>query len=572
MDPPDPIHEDDRDVVFFDALDEWPSGQDSPESSTSVSASAISDPQSISDDSRHWQPSLADKIRRRPSRRGSFGRRNSSIGCESDAINKARLSFIKQQSFKNPANLDETVNESVVEKCDPIQEQAESSTATNEPREEKDKESTLTAAPENDDTVNATAGSGAEAGISSPNCCPVGDDTALGAEASISSPVCHAVDDTDESDDEAGISSPNFLEFLAGLVIKAVGFQIHLFVMFTTYPLLFLYHSCMLFINPFRTIRMAKGLLMRILTRASDGFRGWVAPPIHGVIGNGKPIGNLALRYGWGLLWSIYVCIVLVSLLVSSLVTSGFMMKFFLEKPIHKKEILNFDYTKQTPVAYVPLMSCTGIGSGVDSENNVEAGNRMEARVIPPRHKVQVTVSLVVPESEYNRNLGIFQVRVDFLSLNGKTISSSSQPAMLRFKSEPVRLVLTFLKMAPVLTGRISETQSLNVKIRGFIEKNDLPTSCLKVTLEHRAEYRPGAGIPELYDAYLILESELPFLKRIMWQWKMSIFIWITMVAFIFEVVLLLLCCRPIIFPRIRRRGGSPPRTTAQNNPPAGSG
>ncbi|KAF7840365.1 seipin-2 [Senna tora] len=190
----------------------------------------------------------------------------------------------------------------------------------------------------------------------------------------------------------------------------------------------------------------------------------------------------------------------------------------------------------------------------------------MGERIVPARHKVQVTVSLLVPESEYNRNLGIFQVRVDFLSTNGKTIARFSQPYMLRFRSEPIRLALTFLKLAPVITGYISETQTLNVKMRGFIEKENVPTSCLRVTLEQRAEYRSGAGIPEVYDAYLVLESELPFLKRIIWQWKMSIFVWITMVAFIFEVIFVLLCCRPIILPRIRRRGASVNSATTQNN------
>lgn len=157
-------------------------------------------------------------------------------------------------------------------------------------------------------------------------------------------------------------------------------------------------------------------------------------------------------------------------------------------------------------------------------------------------------------------------MRVDFLSSNGKIITSSSQPYMLRFRSEPVRIALTFLKMAPLIAGYVSETQTLNVKMRGFIEKDNIPTSCLKVTLVQRAEYRPGAGIPEIYDASLVLESELPFLKRIIWQWKLSIFVWITMVAFIFEVLFVLLCCRPIIFPRIRRRSASSHNTTTPNN------
>ncbi|PNY17640.1 seipin [Trifolium pratense] len=230
---------------------------------------------------------------------------------------------------------------------------------------------------------------------------------------------------------------------------------------------------------------------------------------------------------------------------------------WFVEKPIQIKEVLNFDYTKLSPVAYVPIISCDDVGRK-DYESNVEVGKlmMMGERVIPSRHRVQVTVSLRVPESGYNRNLGVFQARVDFLLSNGKTIASLSQPCMLRFRSEPIRLIMTFLKIAPLITGYTSETQILNVKMRGFVEGN-IPTSCLKVTLEQRPEYQPGAGIPEIYDASLVVESELPFFKRMIWQWKMSIFIWISMMAFFTELIFILVFCRPIIIPRTRQRAAS---------------
>ncbi|KAI4332451.1 hypothetical protein L6164_017360 [Bauhinia variegata] len=257
-------------------------------------------------------------------------------------------------------------------------------------------------------------------------------------------------------------------------------------------------------------------------------------------------------------------------LMVSSIIMSGFMMKYLAEKPVQMKEILNFDYTKQTPVAYVPIISCAGVSGEEDFDNSIGVSKGTGARVIPPRNKVQVIVSLVVPESEYNRNLGIFQVRVDFLSANGKTIAKWSQPCMLRFRSEPIRLLLTIVKIVPLITGYVSETQTLNVKMRGFIE-HSVPASCLKVTLEHRAEYRHGAGIPEIYDASLVFESELPFLKRIVWYWKKTIFIWVTMSVFIVELLFALVCCRPIIIPRTRQRGASTRTPSSQNNLPAQS-
>ncbi|KAF7803231.1 seipin-2-like [Senna tora] len=99
-------------------------------------------------------------------------------------------------------------------------------------------------------------------------------------------------------------------------------------------------------------------------------------------------------------------------LLLSSLVFSGFMVKYLSEEPIMKRELLNFDYTKQSPIAYVPLISCSGVGAGNDWENNMADSKRIVERVIPTKRKVKVMVSLSVPESEYNKNLGVFQMQV----------------------------------------------------------------------------------------------------------------------------------------------------------------
>ncbi|PNY01949.1 hypothetical protein L195_g025252 [Trifolium pratense] len=238
------------------------------------------------------------------------------------------------------------------------------------------------------------------------------------------------------------------------------------------------------------------------------------------------------------------------------------------EKPFQTKQVLNFDYTKQSPVAFVPIIHCSGVGGEHRSDENggIDVDRWANKRVIPSKQKVQLTVSLLVPESGYNTKLGVFQIRVDYLSSNGKTIASSRQPCMLRYRSEPIRLITTFLKIVPLLTGYTSETQTLDAKMGDFVE-GDVPTSCLKVTLEQRAEYLPGAGIPQIYDSSIFVESELPLIKRILWYWKLSLFIWIAMMAFVMELLFVLLCCWPMIIPRTRKRSSSSAsRTSSQNN------
>lgn len=126
----------------------------------------------------------------------------------------------------------------------------------------------------------------------------------------------------------------------------------------------------------------------------------------------------------------------------------------------------------------------------------------------------------------------------------------------MQFRSQPIRLLLTFLKIVPLLTGFYSEAQTLNINIRGLTE-GDIPTACLRVIIEQRAEFRAGAGVPEVYAASINLESELPLLNRILWYWKKTIFIWLSMTVFTMELLFALLCCKPLIIPRARLRNGS---------------
>ena len=72
------------------------------------------------------------------------------------------------------------------------------------------------------------------------------------------------------------------------------------------------------------------------------------------------------------------------------------------------------------------------------------------------------------------------QVRVEFLSALGKVTASSGQPCIMRYKSQPIRVVETIIKSAPVIAGFVSESQILNIKMDEFTEGLE-PTAFLKV-------------------------------------------------------------------------------------------
>lgn len=143
------------------------------------------------------------------------------------------------------------------------------------------------------------------------------------------------------------------------------------------------------------------------------------------------------------------------------------------------------------------------------------------------------------------------KVRVEFLSANGKVAASSTHPCMLRFKSHPIHLLETAFKTAPLMAGFQSESQTLAIKINDFTEGHE-PTACLKVVLEQRAEYLNGAGIPQIYAASIALESELPQLKKILWCWRRTVYVWVSIMFYLVELVVVLVLFRPVVMPRGR--------------------
>ena len=112
-----------------------------------------------------------------------------------------------------------------------------------------------------------------------------------------------------------------------------------------------------------------------------------------------------------------------------------------------------------------------------------------------------------------------------------------------------MHFIETFLQSVSFLSGYSSESQVIRLKMRGITQGLE-PTTAVRIILEQRAELGRGAGIPEIYAASLKLEAELPLFKRLLWNWRWTLFVWSSMGFFVFELLFALVCCRPCIFPR----------------------
>ncbi|KAJ0081343.1 hypothetical protein Patl1_10422 [Pistacia atlantica] len=216
-------------------------------------------------------------------------------------------------------------------------------------------------------------------------------------------------DPVGDSADSVDSESSSLLVYIAGLMIKAICFQFNLLISFVLFPISILSSFYMFVMDPFRTVKRGREYLMLKFYNLWNLISGFVSPWIHDWLKGYESIWKLVLRFGWGLFWSIYVCSVLCGLLLLAVVISGFFMRFLVEEPIQIKENLNFDYTKNSPVAFVPILSCDAVFCGFNCEEKKEVSKSLGSRVIPIDHKMQVSVMLTLPESDYNRKLGVFQ-------------------------------------------------------------------------------------------------------------------------------------------------------------------
>lgn len=225
--------------------------------------------------------------------------------------------------------------------------------------------------------------------------------------------------DGDRSRVADGNGASSLLVVLAGIVLRAIAFQISFLIAVVTIPVWIFSIAASLIVSPHQSLRRAKhAVLGEVSSAYASVVR--VASPIIPEQSSDRPpwIGNYALRFGLGLLWSVYVGFVLMGLLVTAFVASGILMKWVVEQPVQIKEYLNFDYTSAKPVALVPVISCDGVSAGSGFREVVDDGKQGGAHVLQPNHNVQVRIVLKVPESDYNRRLGVFQVLPSFSLLS----------------------------------------------------------------------------------------------------------------------------------------------------------
>ncbi|KAI3459142.1 hypothetical protein Pfo_015805 [Paulownia fortunei] len=236
--------------------------------------------------------------------------------------------------------------------------------------------------------------------------------------------------------------------------------------------------------------------------------------------------GSLLLgRIAVGLLAAAYVCMVLVIVMVVAAVLGVGLVRAWVEEPVYVRESLQFDYADAHPTAVFSFGNKAGV---------------------PVGHTLYVSLLLLMPESDYNRDIGIFQLTAELISVGGDLIAKSSHPCMLQFRSWPIRLMRTFLMGIPLLLGITTETQVITFPILKHREASYPRTEEIRITLIPRAG---TAALPQFYDAEVLIKSRPPWAKELVYRWKWTFYVWTTLYIFVLLVMVLVFFLKPLIFP-----------------------
>lgn len=133
-----------------------------------------------------------------------------------------------------------------------------------------------------------------------------------------------------------------------------------------------------------------------------------VESAVHYTITHGTTL--LLKKLGLGILGAVYVCMVLILVMAFAALVGVGLVQVWVEEPVFVRERLHFDYTEVHPSA---VFSFSNIGGG--------GGVKSKRMGVPVGHTFYVSLVLLMPESDFNREIGIFQVSL-YIALNFITL------------------------------------------------------------------------------------------------------------------------------------------------------
>ncbi|KAK3037788.1 hypothetical protein RJ639_030707 [Escallonia herrerae] len=199
--------------------------------------------------------------------------------------------------------------------------------------------------------------------------------------------------------------------------------------------------------------------------------------------------GTLLLKkLGFGFLAAAYVGLVLVFVMFLAVLLGVVSVQLWLEEPVFLRETLHFDYADEHPKAVFDFLG----GGGGGGFEGFRYGKRKRVMGVPVGHTFYVTLVLLMPESDFNREIGMFQCLV---LVPGFVIVALLLDCLAEYKLEGLSLVQIIVAISTgkdknmqinkiVLESVAKDVGHLEAKDFLWLVRHTLPPNGLKLTSE----------------------------------------------------------------------------------------
>ena len=215
-----------------------------------------------------------------------------------------------------------------------------------------------------------------------------------------------------------------------------------------------------------------------------------------------------------------------------------FTTRFFLvpSGPASLTQDLVFDYTSTSPVAKASFVR-EKFGERQSQTSNVRE------RMLSPRQNFDVEIEFIVPNSEYNFDVGMFQVDAKMKTRQGKTLVDASRPGIVKYTSKEVKWLKTIVWWPLHALGLIDEQQNIQITmVKNYKENAEAPFTDIEVTMKPRAG---STKLPQIYEARAIIHLSMGIFVKILYFYPMTSFViivgllWSSLSCFAFFVTAL---------------------------------
>ena len=146
---------------------------------------------------------------------------------------------------------------------------------------------------------------------------------------------------------------------------------------------------------------------------------------------------------------------------------------------------------------------------------DIQLGQYKTPTLFAKGQQYRIRVDLNLPESNVNKEQGMFMIRLSLRDMNSKNIVTSARPSMLTYKSLPVKLIHTLFSWPLFLTGFKRESEDIQVPlIDDYVDGTRPahgPASSARIELIARNL--------QVYSSTLIIQAHLTGLRYYMVNW-----------------------------------------------------